>query len=146
MFDVSTTGASVTIKSTVTLPVPVPITHFADDKEPFQIDDQEITGHGMGINGDLVVYTKPVPVTCSVSVVANSPDDIALYTLFRMNKCTSATHAFDIVDMSIVIPNIAKPFRYVNGKILAGPPGPTSSNDGKNQSHTYKFVFEKEQI
>lgn len=146
MFDVSTTGASVTIGSTVTLPVPIPITHFADDKEPFQIDDQEITGDGMGINGDLVVYTKPVPVYCKISVVANSPDDIALYTLFKMNKATSVSHAFDVCDMTIVIPNILKPFRYINGKIKSGPPGPTSSADGKNQSHTYGFVFEKEQF
>ena len=146
MFDVSTTGASVTISSTVTLPVPVPITHFADDKEPFQIDDQEITGDGMGLNNDLVVYTKPIPVYVKISVVANSPDDIALYTLFEMNKATGTTHAFDICDMTILIPNIAKPFRYINGKIKSGPPGPTSSQDGKNQSHTYGFVFEKAQI
>lgn len=143
MQDVSATGMSVTIHSTVTIPVPVPITHFADDQEPIGTDPQEITGYGMGVNGDLVTHTKPAPAIVKLSVIPNTPDDILLYTLHRMNSAGSLVHAYDVVDMTVVYPNIAKPQRYQNGKIVSGPVGETVNTEGKITGKTYSFVFEK---
>lgn len=146
MFNVSTTGASVVIKSTISCPTPYPITNFADDGSPFQIDDNEVTGEGMGLNNDLVVHTMPKAIHAKITVIANSPDDILLNSIFQMNHAANAAAAFDVLDMTVIIPNIAKPFRYVNGKIQSGPEGPSSSADGKNQSRTYGFVFERAQF
>lgn len=146
MFNVSTSGASVVIKSTVSIPTAYPITHFADDQGPFEVDPKEITGYGMGLNNDLVVYAKPNVVLFRLSVIANSPDDLVLRVAHKTNQAGSPSHFADVFDATVVIPNIAVPQRYINGKIVSGPPGDSSSADGKNQSHQYMFVFEKEEL
>ena len=143
MQDVSATGMSVTIHSTVTIPVPTPITHFADDQQPIETDPQEVTGYGMGVNGDLVTHTKPAPCVVKLSIIPGTADDLLLYTLLRMNSAGSLVHAYDVVDMTVVYPNVSKPQRYQNGKIVSGPIGETVSTEGKKSGKQYTFVFEK---
>ena len=141
--DISGYGLSVIIVATETFPVAgFTITEFADDADPITFEDITTGEVAMGLNGDLVSWTTPNPIVCSVSVIPDSDDDINLSILLEANRSGKGKRAIlDRIDLTRALPG-STPVIFTNGKITGGPSSTSVLQSGRKQSKTYTFAFE----
>jgi hypothetical protein len=157
MTEVSMAGSVVTLTSSNggTLVV----TEFAEDADPISISDLEVRKGGMNLNGNLVSWAAPNPITVSISLIPGTKSDVALSNFIRAchlgGKSNTIGDAF-IKTMTIAIPTSvgsssgslaisksSKKWTFSNGFITSGPVGQGSGSDGKATTKTYTFTFEK---
>ena len=135
-------GLTVLLTASVTYPVGLPLTHFADDADPFDQPDIQIRDKGMGLNGDLITWGKAQPVPISISVIPNSADDIALNILLKANKVGAGSRPVnDVINMVGTYPD-GTFVVLTNGALTDGPVASSVASSGRLKSKTYKFVFE----
>ena len=82
MVDVSGVFPKVTIIS-VGIPPLITLTKFADDANPVDVEQIEVTGHGINVNGELVTWEKPAAYLVSVAVLCGTDDDVYLRLLLE---------------------------------------------------------------
>jgi hypothetical protein len=142
MADVSGFGLQVQLRASVTFPTGITLTQFADDADPLDLPEVVIGEAAMGVNGDLITWSKANPLMPTISVIPNSDDDINLANLFEANRAGKGKQpALDIITMVAVYPN-GRTVTLTEGKILAGPAGKSLASSGRLKSNTYKFAFE----
>lgn len=142
MQDVSGAGLSVKIIAVPLFPTGFDVTRFASDTDPFDIPNLTIAETSMGLNGDLEVWTTPVPTVINLSVIPNTEEDENLGIIWDAEKYERN---------KVHIPNnITMIATYPDGKIvvlpvgrLTGGPAMNSVSQGKRiKSKTYTFTFE----
>lgn len=151
MVDVSGVFPKVTIVS-AGIPPLIEVTKFADDQNPVDVEHIEVTGHGINVNGELVVWEKPAAYLVSISVLCGTDDDAALRLLLEGSHPTSGKgfalaptvtmrtsigrrNAFGIVSSQDTC-------TYTQGRIVSGRPSAAVDGEGRKISNTYTFVFE----
>lgn len=140
--DISGFGLVVTLKASNTYPIGVIINQFADDADPFDIPDIQIAETSMGLNGDLVSFSKATPLEVSLSVIPDGASDLALSALVEANRVARGkTSAADQITLIGVYPGGAIK-RFTNGRLVMGPVASSVSSAGRLKSKTYKFSFE----
>ena len=146
MENVSANGLTVIINALPSFPYLV-LTQWADDTDPLDIPELEITGSAMGINGDLITWSTPKPIEVKLSVIPGTNDDRNLGILFNLNragKLKPSTH--DVVNMSFIYANsIGGIFRRVTlaaGTCKTYMPATGAASSGRKKSKTYSFIFE----
>jgi len=135
------------------------LTNLADEGNPVDIQDIEVTGHSVSVNGRLVTWNKPSAHIATIGVLAGTHDDIALTTALEAHnacgngKADSLTQPYfpDSVVLVIsmgfhsvggtqtAIPDVTT---LSGGKLVSGQPGPSVDAEGKKQTKTFTFVFE----
>ena len=60
-------GAQVQVKASNTFPSGFVVSQFADDADPFDIPSIQIADKAMGLNGDLVTWSKANPITITIN-------------------------------------------------------------------------------
>lgn len=159
MIDLSFTGGFVTIKADAI--GATTISEFADEGSPVEVDEIEVTGHQLMLNGSVLYWTKPTAYTAKVTVIPLSANDISLSKLLESTKvertengmvriCSSAATK---TTMEIAAPginrsgpsgkNVMRTWTFSNGRIVSGNPGIVSDEEGKMKAKTYSFVFER---
>ena len=142
MQNISGFGLSVNIIASVTFPVGLYLTEWADDADPFDLPSLQIMDSAMGNNGDLIVWTKPNPIKVTLNAVPGSFTDINLAILLEANRAgRGKVSAQDTIQMTGVYPN-RSPILLINGAITDGMPGNSVSSTGRQKSKSYVFTFE----
>lgn len=142
MADVSGFGAVVTVVATGTFPAGFIVSQFADDADPFDIPETVIAEATMGLNGDIVTWSKANPLKVDVAVISATDDDQNLAILLEANRVgRGKVSARDVITMTIVYPS-GNTKTFSNGKILVGMVGSSISSAGKLKSKKYNFAFE----
>lgn len=154
MFDVSAAGAKVRVECGSNS---CNITEFYDEGTPFETNEVEVTGSGITLNGQLVLWRKPVAYVVTLTVIPGSQDDVWLAQ--RLDDAHIRPGKVIDVDrlkakLTIWVPQINASGRqgktvvtsYTNGRILSGPTGPSASAEGKLAAKTYSFVFEDQSV
>lgn len=142
MAEVSGSGLEVTVIAAPTFPVGFKVTAFADDSDPFDVPEQQIAEYGMGLNGDLVVWRAPKPIEITLSVIADTEDDLNLGMLYDANRVAKGKTSYkDVITLVAkyadgTIKTLSK------GAIVSGAPLNAIGSNGKVKSKNYKFVFE----
>ncbi|MDR1367913.1 MAG: hypothetical protein LBJ76_04255 [Candidatus Accumulibacter sp.] len=140
--DISGFGLELTLKASNTFPSGIQITQFADDSDPFDAPSVQIMDKGMGLNGDLVVWSVATPTTITLSVIPNSDDDRNLEILLENNRVKKgAAFSRDEIDMTAKYPD-GKIVSLMSGAITDGIPLNSPASAGRLKSKTYAFVFE----
>jgi Tail fiber protein gp32 len=140
--DVSGFGAVVTVVATGTFPSGFNVTQFADDADPFDIPETVIAETAMGVNGDLVTWSKATPLKVDLAVISASDDDQNLAILLEANRVgRGKVSAQDIITITIVYPS-GNTKTFAAGKITAGMVGSSISAAGKLKTKKYVFAFE----
>lgn len=140
--DISGFGLEIQITASVTYPQGITITQFSDDVDPFDLPEVVIGETAMGVNGDLISWSKANPLQPALGIVPGSDDDINLSILFEANRVArNKKSARDVITMVGVYPN-GDTISFTSGKIIAGPPGKSVASSGRMKSNTYKFSFE----
>lgn len=156
MLDISFTGGYVTIDAPAM--GMTTISEFSDEGSPVEVDEIEVTGHSINLNGTVIRWRKPTAYTVKVTVIPLSENDVSLTKLLLASKVEPTGGGVKAVDvaslatkMEIAAPAInesgqgssMRKWWFTEGCIVGGSPAVASDAEGKMQSKTYSFVFER---
>ncbi len=142
MQNISGFGLIVNILASKTFPVGLLLTEFADDADPFDLPSLQIADTAMGLNGDLIGWSKPNPIKLTLNVIPQSYSDLNLAILLEANRVgRGKTGARDIITLTATYPN-GSPILLTNGFITDGIPGSPVASSGRLKSKSYQFAFE----
>lgn len=140
--DISGFGSKINLQSVPTYPAGILITTASDDQDFFDSANQAVGEVAMGVNGDMVFWSKAIANPFSISVVPDSVDDKKLATLFALNKVGKGkVSAGDLVQVIVTYPNGDK-VTLINGKLVEGPAMSSVASSGRKKSKQYMFKFE----
>lgn len=153
MLDISFTDGFVTIESDAC--GMTTISEFPSDVSPIEIDEIEVAGHKIMLDGSVLYWSKPSAYSVKVSVIPHTKEDESLSKLADFarvkggkdqdgNLNESATKAL-AVKMIVGVPaeggSLFKQLMFDDGRMVGGSPGVSVDSDGKMQSKTFSFVF-----
>jgi hypothetical protein len=142
MADISVFGARAQVVASNTFPSGFSLSQFADDADPFDVPSIKIKDVASGANGDLVTWSKAVPITVTVNMVPNSDDDKNLAVLLEANRAGKGKlSARDEITMTVVYPDL-RTVMFSGGVITDGPPALSASSGGRLKTRAYSFAFE----
>lgn len=142
MQDISAFGIRVRLVASVTFPAGIDITQFADDGDSLDVPQQQIADKAMGVNGDLIVWSKANPLLTTVNVIPSTDDDRNLSVLLEANRVARGKRsARDVITMTAVYPD-GRTQTWSQGKITDGIPGNALASSGRMKTKPYMFAFE----
>lgn len=142
MQDVSGTGIEVTVVASLTFPVGIKVSAFADDADPLDTPELQIAEWGMGVNGDLVIWRTPKAVEVTLNVIPDTEEDRNLAILYDANRVAKGkVSSRDMITLIAKYPDGTTKM-LTKGAIVSGMPLNSIASSGKTKSKPYKFVFE----
>ena len=142
MQDISAFGIRVQVIASETFPAGISITQFADDADPFDAPSMQIRDKAMGVNGDLISWSKANPIPVTLNVVPGSDDDINLSVLFEANRVGKGKFgARDVISIVAIYPD-GSVAAFSQGVITDGQPANSAQSSGRLKSKAYAFAFE----
>lgn len=142
MQDISAFGIRVQIVASVTFPAGITVTQFADDGDSLDVPQQQIADKAMGVNGDLVVWSKANPLLATLNIIPGSEDDRNLSVLLEANRVARGKRgARDTITMTAIYPDETTQ-TWSLGRITDGIPGKALAASGRMKSKPYMFAFE----
>ena len=102
----------------------------------------QIRDKAMGVNGDLISWSKANPIPVTLNVVPNSEDDKNLSVLFEANRVGKGKQgARDVISITAVYPD-GRTASFTQGVITDGQPANSAQSSGRMKSKAYAFAFE----
>jgi hypothetical protein len=96
----------------------------------------------MGVNGDLVSWSKAASVPLTLNVVPGGEDDINLGLLFEANRVgRGKISARDVISIAVVYPS-GQIKSFSQGVITDGSAANSATSAGRLKSKAYTFAFE----
>lgn len=142
MADISVFGLRVQLTASETFPSGLSITQFADDADPFDSPSIQIRDKAMGVNGDLITWSKANPIPVTLSLITGGEDDRNLSVLFEANRVGKGKRgARDLINITVIYPD-GRTVSYTNGVITDGMTGDSASSAGRLKTKAYMFAFE----
>lgn len=142
MQNISAYGLEVVLSASTTFPAGISITQFADDVDVLDVPSLQISDSAMGINGDLIVWSKANPIKLNLGVVAGSEDDVNLGILLEVNRPGASKLGFrDRITMNIRYPE-GNFVQLIQGVITDGFPFSGAQSTGRLKTKVYSFTFE----
>jgi hypothetical protein len=142
MQDISGFGLELRLIASTTFPQGIVITQYADDADGLDVPDLQVGDSAMGLNGDLIVWSKANPIKVNLSVIAGSQDDQNLSVLLEVNRPgRGKILPIDVLTMNVTYKQ-GNFVQLINGAITDGAPFSAVSSSGRLKSKTYNFTFE----
>ncbi len=143
MADVSHNGAIYTISASNTFAnVPVPISAFPKDTDPFDVPNTDISDLELGTNGDPISWTVQNPIESSLAVIPATDDHETLQTIYNNNRAEKGSpSANDVITLVRILPNGET--TTMKGKITSGPATTSLASSGKIKTPVYGFKWFK---
>lgn len=138
------TGSGVVIRVTasVSFPAGFYVTQFADDADPIDLPSVQIADKAMGVNGDLITWSKAVAKEVTLNVIPGSADDLNLNLLGLLNTPGIGRRpAQDVITILVVYPSGDK-VTCIGGSMTDYMPGASVASAGRLKTKAYKFAFE----
>lgn len=143
MINISAFGLSAQILADSTFPNGFPVTEFADDADPLDSPDLATADTGMGLNGDLIVWSRPAGIEITVNVIPTSTGDSNLDALLEANRVSKGkAGARDTITIVFTYPS-GQTVTCSNGVIISGPVVSSVAGQGRIKTRQYHFRFEK---
>ena len=143
MADTSHNGALYTIQaSNTTANIPLPISAFPKDTDPFDVPDTDIADMELGTNGDEITWNVQNPVESSCAVIPATDDHEILQRIYDANRSEKGKKsAKDKITVVRVLPNFET--TTFKGRIVGGPPTTSLASSGKIKTPVYKYKWYK---
>lgn len=142
MNDISGFGLKARIVASETFPAGFDVTAFSDDTDPVDLPSMQIRDKAMGLNGDLVAWSKANPVPATLALIPNSEDDVNMAVLFEANRVGKGKQgARDVITLTLIYPD-GRTWTGSEGVITDGPAGSGVASAGRLKTSAYQFVFE----
>lgn len=141
-FDVSAFGLKINVLASITFPAGFTIDQFADDGDPFDLPSLQIRDKAMGLNGDLITWSKANPINITLNLIPGSEDDKNMAALFEANRVARGKTAVrDVITLTGIYPDDTT-IVLTGGKITDGMPGKGVASAGRLKTRAYVFTFE----
>lgn len=141
--DISGTGFKINLIASNTFPSGVTISQFADDGDPFDTPAIQIADKAMGLNGDMVTWSTPVPLEVTINVIPDSEDDANLSALAEANRVSKGkSSARDVITAVAIYPS-GKVRTFSQGKLTNAVPANSIASAGRLKTKPYTFAFEQ---
>lgn len=135
-------GLIITLRASTTFPVFMNVEQFADDADPFDFPEVKVADVAMGLNGDMLTWSKASPLLTQLAVVPESDDDTNLSVLLEANRVgKSKQSARDVITLSGQYPS-GKIVTLSTGRITDGMLSNSIASSGRMKSMVYKFAFQ----
>src|ERR1700756_4785106 len=135
-------GAIVTLQASNTYPVGLILTAFADDADPFDFPDLQIADIAMGLNGDLLSWSKAAPLITQIALIPESDEDKKMSRLLAANRVGKKKQsARDRITLIGKYPS-GYTVSLTNGRLTNGMPSNSIASSGRMKSKVYKLAFE----
>jgi hypothetical protein len=142
MQDVSGFGFVLRLIASNTFPTGFTITEFSDDADPMDVPEKTIKDTAMGLNGDLITWSKASATMAKIAVIDGSPSDVNLQILFQANQVGKGQQsANDVITLVAVYPS-GNEFSYNQGVPTKFMPTSSVASSGRIKTKTYEFSFE----
>lgn len=142
MNDISGYGLRLQLVASITFPAGINITQFADDTDPLDGPSIQIRDKVMGVNGDLIVWSRANPILMTTGVIPGSDDDRNLAVLFEANRVgRGKAGALDVITATMIYPD-GRTVSLLEGVITDGVPFKGVASSGRTKTSTYSFAFE----
>lgn len=139
--DVSGFGGVINIIASNTFPAGITVTQFSNDADPLDLASVKIADTAMGVNGDLIVWAKAVPLPMVISVIPGSQDDLNLQILADSNRVAqNKVSAADVITATVIYPDNTGAV-LIGGRITDASFGKSISGDGRIKTRVYGFMF-----
>jgi len=140
--DISGFGLRARLIASRTFPAGITLTQLADDTDPLDLPEIVVAETAMGVNGDLLSWSKANPVVVVLAVIPNSEDDRNLGILLEANRVAKGKQgARDAITVTVVYPD-GRTKTVSGGTITTGRPGQSVTSAGRMKSKPYTFAFE----
>jgi len=135
-------GFKAILVGSITFPVGITLTQFADDADPFDSPAIKVKETAMGLNGDLLFWGKATPIPVTLNLIPGSDDDKALQMLAAVNRVGAGkVPVRDEIQASLIFPDGSK-IMAINGVLVEAPMASSVSSSGRLKSKSYTFNFE----
>lgn len=143
MADTSHNGAIYTISaSNTTANVPLPISAFPKDTDPFDVPNSDIADMELGTNGDEITWSVANVVESSCAVIPATDDHEILQRIYDANKAEKGgPSAKDVITVVRILPNGET--TTFKGRITNGPSTTSLASSGKIKTPVYTFKWYK---
>ena len=140
--DISGFGLRVTVKASVTFPSGFVLSQFADDSDPVDSQSVQVRDKAIGLNGDMVVWSKANPVLLTLAVIPGTEDDRNLSILAAANRAAPGRRPNqDIITATVAYPD-GTTVRLLRGVITDAILGKPVASAGRMKTKPYIFAFE----
>jgi tail fiber protein gp32 len=142
MQDISAFGIRINLRASVTFPQGITLSQFADDADPIDSPSQQLMDKAMGLNGDLIVWSKANPIAPVIAVIPGSDDDRNLAVLAEANRVGRGKFsARDIITLTAIYPD-GRSLTLTQGKLTDAILTDPVSSAGRMKTKSYAFAFE----
>lgn len=142
MNNVSGFSVVVNLTASNTFPTGITITQIADDVDPLDFSSVRVADTSMGVNGDLLAWSRAVPLPMVLNVVPGSDDDLNLQILADANRVGQGkSSANDIINATVIYPD-GSVIQLTGGKMTDAQFGKGISSAGRLKTKMYGFSFE----
>lgn len=142
MIDVSGFGLRVILTASITFPAGIEISAFADDADPVEMASLQIKDKAMGLNGDLITWSKANPFPMTLNILPNTDDNDNLQVLAKANRAGKGRRPVqDVITATVTYPDgtIVRALRGVITDAIIGNP---VASAGRMKTMPYIFAFE----
>lgn len=140
--DISGFGLRVNIIADKTFPSGVLLSEFADDADPFDIPEIVYAEKGMGLNGELITWSKATPIDITLNVIPESEEDRNLAALAEANRVSKGKNAAGDLITLVKTDVTGKTLTLTNGRLTGAMPGNSIASAGRKKTKKYTFTFE----
>lgn len=141
MNNVSGFGVVIDLIASKTYPVGFPITQFADDADPLSFGAVQIADTAMGLNGDLIGWSRAQTLPMVLNVIPGSVDDENLQIVADANRVGQGKASVnDEITATVVYPD-GQIVIMSGGVIVSAEFGRGISSNGKQKTKSYSFSF-----
>lgn len=142
MENVTGFGSELRVVASNTFPTGFSITQFTGDSDPLDIPSIQLSDKEMGVNGDMIVWSKPSPLIVTINVIPNSDDDINLSILAESNRIGQGKPSVrDEITLVGIYPD-GRTLTLQNGVITDATPATGIASSGRMKTKTYMFAFQ----
>jgi hypothetical protein len=142
MQNISGYGLSASLVASNSFPTGFSITEFADDADPLDSPDLDLADTAFGLNGNMVIWSRPQGLEITIAVIPNSDADVNLKALVEANRVGFKKRgARDVVDMTINYPT-GEIANLNSGAVVTGPFINRVASSGRFKTNAYRFRFE----
>lgn len=143
MNNISGFGLGAQLTASKTFPNGFAISAFADDADPLDSPDLELADTGMGLNGDMVVWSRPTGIEITLNIIPSTEEDINLDVLAQANRVAKGKRgARDLINIVVTYPD-GKIATMSSGVMISAPTVAPVASAGRLKTHMYKFRFEQ---
>lgn len=140
--DITGFNTVVNLIASTTYPISLVISQFADDADPLDFASVQIADAAMGVNGDLIVWSKAVKLPMVLNVIPGGIDDINLGILADANRVGQGKNsARDIITATIIYPD-GSTVILKGGIITDAMFGKSVASAGRLKTKSYAFTFQ----